>query len=163
MLSCQNVAAPAYVQMVVTLMVRMMPQPVHTCKSTAAGSATAGILHLSLLCSAHPLQMSFADLQPATSFKAMSSTKSGSFKVEAENGAAAAAAAECVNGDGVVLEQGPTCLPPADAVNTVQGKCTASRRECRPSEASMYSCLATCAVQASRQVSSCAFSVVCAS
>jgi hypothetical protein len=78
--------------------------------------------------------MSFADQQPATSFKAMSSTKSGSFKVAADNGAAAAAAAECVNGDGVVLEQGPSCLPPADPANTVQGKCTASRRECQSLE-----------------------------
>jgi hypothetical protein len=73
--------------------------------------------------------MSWGDLQPATSFKMMSSTKSGSFKVAADNGAAAGDAAECVNGDGVVLEQGPTCLPPADPANTVQGKCTASRRE----------------------------------
>jgi threonine dehydratase len=76
--------------------------------------------------------MSWSDLQPATSFKTMGSSKSGSFKVAADTAAAAAAAgdaAECVNSNGVVLEQGPTCLPPADPANTVQGKCTASRRE----------------------------------
>ncbi|WIA08753.1 hypothetical protein OEZ85_008176 [Tetradesmus obliquus] len=71
-----------------------------------------------------------SDLQPATSFKTMSSTKSGSFKLPADSaaGAAAGEAAECVGTNGVVLEQGPTCLPPADPANTVQGKCTASRR-----------------------------------
>jgi hypothetical protein len=81
------------------------------------------------------LQMAWSDLQPAASFKTMSSAKSGSFKVAADTAAAAAAAsaaangAECVDNNCVVLEQGPTCLPPADPANTVQGKCTASRRE----------------------------------